>query len=98
MTGNLNKAVTRRIAKAQLTWKQIHRKLLRNPAITPKIRLMLWNSLIRSTMIYGLHTTEMPRNQIERIETYMYKYIRTMMNPRWEEKQWYPENDRSTKK
>ena len=53
----------------------------------------MWNSLIRSTMIYGLHTTEMPISQAKRIETFMYKHIRAMMNPGWKEEKWYPEKN-----
>ena len=90
MTGSLKQAVTQRIAKAQHTWKQINYKLLRNKAIAPRIKLILWNSLIRSTMIYGLHTTELPPSQTKRMETFMYKNIRAMMNPGWKEEKWYP--------
>ena len=46
---------------------------------------MLRNSLIRSAMTYGLHAAEIPHSQMERMETYMYKHIRTMMNPKWKE-------------
>ena len=46
--------------------------------------------MIRSTIIYGLHTKELPRNLLRRLETYMYKQIRTMMNPCWVEEAWYP--------
>ena len=96
MTGSLKEAVTQRIAKAHQTWKQIHFKLRRNKAITKKIKLILWNSLIRSTMIYGLHTTEMPESQTKRIESFMYKHIRAMMNPGWKGEKWYPVKKNST--
>ena len=35
-------------------------------------------------MIYGLHTKELPRHLLEKIETYMYKQVRPMINPKWE--------------
>ena len=91
MKGSLQKAATKRIAKAQDAWGKVNFKLLRNKAVTPKIKIMLWNSLIRSAMIYGLHTTEMPHIQTERMEAYMYRHIRTMMNPGCKEEKWYPE-------
>ena len=90
MLGNIKNAVTDRIKKAHQKWKQINYKLLRNKAVDKKIKLMLRNSLIRSTMIYGLHTTQIPENQIKRMESSMYKNIRTMMNPKWKEEKWYP--------
>ena len=80
-----------RIAKSQNTWEIAHCQLLRNKVIAPRIKLILWNSLIRSTAIYGLHTKELPRNLIERMEIYMCKQIRTMMNPRRKDEEWYPE-------
>merc|ERR1712112_8927 len=43
------------------------------------------------TMIYGLHTTEIPPSQIKTLGTFMYKNIRAMMNPGWREGKWYPE-------
>ena len=67
-TGNLTKAVVMRIANAQNIWEMVNYKLLRNKAIAPRIKLILWNSLIRSTVIYGLHTKELPRNLIERLK------------------------------
>ena len=90
MNGSIKNAVTRRMEKAQHTWKQVNYKLLRNKAITPKIKLTLWNSLIRSAMIYGLHTTEIPASQMGRMESFMYKNIRAMMNPGWREEKCYP--------
>ena len=42
-------------------------------------------------MIYGLHTAEIPTSQMERMESFMYKNIRAMMNPGWREDKWYPE-------
>lgn len=84
-------AVMRRMEKAQHTWKQVNYKLLRNKAITPRIKIILQNSLIRSTMIYGLHTAEIPPTRMERMETSTCKNIRAMMNPGWREDKWYPE-------
>ena len=98
MVGSLKLAVTQRIAKAHHTWKQVRYKLLRDKAIAPRIKLIMWNSLIRSTMIYGLHTTEMPISQTKRIESFMYKHIRAMMNTGWKEEKWYPEKNNYMKK
>ena len=98
ITGGMGKAVTRRIVKAQHAWGQAYYNLLRNKVVAPKIKLTIWNSLISSTMIYRLRTTEMPRGQLKKIETSTYKHIRTMMNPGWEEEQRYPEKSNYTKK
>merc|ERR1712112_804244 len=91
MNGSSKQAVKKRIEKAQHTWKQVNYKLLRNKAIAPRIKIILWNSLIRSTMIYGLHTAEIPPSQIKTLRTFMYKNIRAMMNPGLREDKWYPE-------
>ena len=49
-------------------------------------------------MIYGLRAKELPRNLLNQLETYMYKHIRTMMNPRWKDEAWYPEKKQLCKK
>ena len=67
--GILAKAVAERIEKAQNAWGIVISRLLRNKASIPRIKIMLWNSIIRSTMIYGLHTKELPRNLINQLET-----------------------------
>ena len=86
--GSLTKAVASRIAKAQNAWIVVNIRLLRNKVTNPRIKIMLWNSLIRGTVIYGLQTKELPRNQISQLETYRYKHIRTMMDPRWKYEAW----------
>ena len=91
MRGSLAKEVEARIAKAQNAWGIVDSRLLRNKVTDPRIKIIIWNSLIRSTVIYGLHTKEVPRNIINQLETYMCKHIRTMMNPRWKDEAWYPE-------
>ena len=89
--GNLTKEVEERIAKAKNTWGIVNRRLLRNEVINPMVELILRNSIISSAAIYGLRKKELPRNLINQLETYMYKHIRTMMNPRWKDEAWYPE-------
>ena len=81
MNGSVAKAVAARIAKAQNTWRIVNRRLLRNEVTNPRINIMLWSSIIRSAMIYGLRTKELSRNLINQLETYMYKHIITMRNP-----------------
>ena len=43
-------------------------------------------------MIYGLHAKEPPRSLIDKMETFMYKPISTMMKPRWGDGAWSPGN------
>ena len=87
--GSLTKEVAARIAKAQNTWRIVNIRLLRNKVINPRIKIMIWNSLIRGRMVYGLRTKELPRNLPNQLETYMYKHIRTMMDPWWKDEAWY---------
>lgn len=83
MAGNLNNAVGEWANRANQTWTQVARKISRNNAIKPEIKI-LWNSLIRGAMIYGLCAKDIPRKLLNKLDTYMYKHLRTMMNPRWE--------------
>ena len=61
MTRKLDKAVEERIQKATNTWKHVGRKIFRKRAFCRKIRIAIWYSLIRITMIYGLRARDLPQ-------------------------------------
>ena len=62
MAGHPANAVAERIKKARNTWKQVSREIFRNKAFVRKIKILLWNTLIRSTMIYGVRAKALPRH------------------------------------
>ena len=64
MTRRQDKAVEERLKKATNTWKHVSRKIFRNKAFGRMIQIMIWNSLIRSTMIYGLHTRDLSKHMM----------------------------------
>ena len=39
--------------------------IFRNRAFNYKIKIMIWNSLIRSPIIYGVHAIDLPRHMVE---------------------------------
>ena len=80
--GSTSKAVAERITKAQNTLGIVNYRIPHIEVINTRIEIMIWNSLIRSTIIYGPRAKDLPRNLIGRIETYMYKHIRATMRPR----------------
>ena len=96
MTRKLDKAVEERIQKATNTWKHVGRKIFRNKAFIRKIKIVIMNSLIRRTMIYGLRTRDTPKHLMGDMEVYMHKQIRTTINPNWKTAAWYPGKTNST--
>ena len=88
--GNLISAVDARIKRANQTWQKANRKIYRIQAFSPQIKIMIWNSLIRSAMVYGLRTRDLPRNLLNKAEAYMCNYMRTMTNHRWKQDEWRP--------
>ena len=60
-------------------------------ALDRKIKIMLLNSLIRCTVIYGMRTRDLPRHMVGKMEIYMFKQIGAMINPNWKTEAWYPE-------
>ena len=62
MTRKLDKEVAARIQKSTNSWGNVSQKIFRNKAFSRKIKIMISNSLIRSTAIYGLHTRDMPKH------------------------------------
>ena len=79
-TRNLKNDVEGGKKKTNRARKQVSRKIFRNKETKPKIRILLWESLIRSTLIYGLHTKDISRQWINKVESYIYKYPRVMVN------------------
>ena len=59
-------------------------------ALDRKIKIMLLNSLIRCTVIYGMRTRDLPRHMVGKMEIYMFKQIGAMINPNWKTEAWYP--------
>ena len=90
MAGSLTKAVAERIAKSQNAWGIVNIRLRRYKVINPRIKILLWNSLIRSAIIYGLHTQDIQKKLLGEMDTYMYRHLRMMPNPRWKQEEWCP--------
>ena len=91
MTGNLNKSAEARIQKTNNTWGQVIREVFRNKAFGRKIEILIWNSLIRSAMIYGLHTKGMPRHKVGKNRNIYVQTHKNNENPNWKIEAWYPE-------
>ena len=77
--------------KETQTWEPVTRKIFRNKALTPKIKILLWGSLIRSALIYGPHTMDLSRYLLNKMAAYMYKHHRIMTNQRCKLAGWNPE-------
>ena len=88
--GNQDKAADARLKKATDTWEAANRNIPTNQAIEPKIKILLWNSLIRRTAIYGLHTGGIQGNLPDNMDAFMHKHLRMMTKPRWKQGEWYP--------
>jgi len=54
MQQSQNQAVKHRLRKAQQAWSQTRRKLFQNHAIPEKLRIMIWNAIVRATLTYAL--------------------------------------------
>ena len=74
-------AVNDRIHKAKQTWVILRNKLFLNEGIKPRIRIQLWNALVRSTQTYALQTKNIEHDQSRRkMEGFSYKCIRQIRN------------------
>ena len=92
------KAVEARIIKAQNTSEISNRRICRDKAVGPRVKIIPRDSLIRSTVIYGLCAKDFPRYMISRLGTYMYKKIRMATGPSWKAEAMYPGRSNSTKR
>merc|ERR1712112_516759 len=57
-------------------------KLFQNTAISIKVRIILWNALIRSILTYALHTRELKHTDIQKLETFTFRCIKQIKETR----------------
>jgi len=76
-------AIKHRLQKAKETWRQTKQKLFQNKTIPEKLRIQLWNALVRSTLTYALQTQEITPAQKETINKFAQKCMRTIIDSTW---------------
>ena len=80
--GNQGIEVEARIKKAPDTWGEVDRVIFRKKAIGPRIKILLWSSLIRRTTKYGLRTKDLPRYLLNRMDAYVRNHLRALTRPK----------------
>ena len=63
MRGKQNHTIQHRLPKAQKIWGVARKRLFQNKNIPEKLRIQLWNALIRSTLTYAMQTQELTEPQ-----------------------------------
>ena len=76
-------AIKHRLQKAKETRRQTKRKLFQNKTIPQKLRIQLWNALVRSTLKYALQTQEITHAQKETINRFAQKCMRGIIDNTW---------------
>jgi len=80
------KAIMHRTNLAKQTWAKTRKQLFTNPILNAKTKILLWNSLIRSTMTYALQTQEYTTKQLSKAEQFHFKRIRVINDTEWYQK------------
>jgi len=75
--------IEHRLQKAKETWRQAKQKLFQNKTIPEKLRIQLWNALVRSTLTYALQTQEITPAQKETINKFAQKCMRNIIDITW---------------
>ena len=84
-TNNLNEAVEDRIQKAKAAWRYIRNSIITNKNISKKLRLMLFDSLITSILLYSLHIIPMNKTNISKLQRFYSKCIRVIAEGNYKE-------------
>merc|ERR1712112_38482 len=77
MHGKQNHTILHRLKKAKKTWGETKKKLFQNKRIPEKLRIQLWNALIRSTLTYAMQTQE------QKINNFAQKCMRQIIEATW---------------
>jgi len=69
-------ACARRMLLAENVWGLTKKKLFQNTAINRKVRIILWNALIRSILKYALHAKKPKYTDVRGLETFAVRCIK----------------------
>merc|ERR1712112_266375 len=83
MKGHQNKAVMHRLTKAKQVWGRTKNKLFKNNSIPEKLRIQLWNAIIRSTLIYALSTQQLNKTQQNKLNQFLQICMRHITQSTW---------------
>jgi len=83
MKGHQNKAVMHRLTKAKQVWGRTKNKLFKNNSIPEKLRIQLWNAIIRSTLIYALSTQQLNKTQQNKLNQFLQTCMRHITQNTW---------------
>ena len=79
MSGSTLKEVDSRIDSARKAFNRLSRKVWANRKLPLRLRVMLYNSLVSSILLYGLEVRQLTRAQIARLEKFQTRCIRNLL-------------------
>ena len=76
---NIAAEITSRIASAMATWRSLD-MFWKDVCCTLRNKLLVYNAVIRTKLLYGLETLELSTSQISRLEAFQLKGLRKILN------------------
>ena len=76
---NLKEAVGDRVQKANYAWRNIRNSVITDKNVNKELRLMLFESLITSILLYSLHIIHMNKTNISKLQRFYSKCIRVIL-------------------
>ena len=83
--GGTDKDITTRIGKARTAFR-ILRPLWRSKVISRKTKLQIFNTNVKSVLLYGAETWRTTKNMTDKIQTFINRCLRNILNIHWPEK------------
>ena len=75
---NISTEISSRIASATATWKSLD-LFWKQACCSLKNKILIYNAVIRSKLLYALETVEIPASQISRLEAFQLKGLRKIL-------------------
>ena len=75
---NISTEISSRIASATATWKSLD-MFWTQACCSLKNKILIYNAVIRSKLLYALETVEIPTSQISRLEAFQLKGLRKIL-------------------
>ena len=81
-----SKEVSVRIVKAQAAFAALQKDLWKQREVNKRVKLQVYLSVVRSTLLYGCETWPLKADDIRRLEAFEYRCFRSILKLRWDQR------------
>ena len=79
----LDKELQSRMAKASSAFGRLSQRLWKNHNVSLSVKCRVYKAIVISTLLYGIESWTLYKCQVRKLEVYIMRHLRTIMNIKW---------------